>query len=404
MRAAGSARRSGSSSTASHSAAALTRRWHASITFATEAIGTVPVSRIVSELARSVMQGPLPAMLPHGVETPMNKLLVASLIVACGGNEPTPRAVMPTPPTTIAAAPAAEPPPATPPPTVAARPRQDLIPRAVLYGNPERANVQISPDGKHLSWLAPKDGVLNIWVAPIGKLDEARAVTAEAKQRIRQYWWAFTNKHVLYLQDTAGDENHHLFRAGIADGKITDLTPHKGARVQLERLSERVPTTVLVSSNDRDPKVFDLYRVDLLTGRRTMAARNDDRFLRFTSDRDLNARFAEKKLPDGSVQLLASRRAAGKVTWAAFDTIPFEDGETTSVIGLSPDGAALYMNDSRGRDTAALVAIDVATKKQTVLAEDAHADAGDVIVHPTKHHVQAVAFEYIKRAWTVIDK
>src|SRR5688572_26421841 len=67
-------------------------------------------------------------------------------------------------------------------------PSNDLIPREVFFGNPERQNVQISPDGKHLSWLAPKDGVMNIWVAPIGELGKAQAITADATRPVREYF------------------------------------------------------------------------------------------------------------------------------------------------------------------------------------------------------------------------
>jgi hypothetical protein len=39
-----------------------------------------------------------------------------------------------------------------------------LIPREVLFGNPERADPQISPDGSQIGYLAPVDGVLNVWI------------------------------------------------------------------------------------------------------------------------------------------------------------------------------------------------------------------------------------------------
>ena len=105
------------------------------------------------------------------------------------------------------------------PPVAVGHPKADLIPRSVLFGNPERAAVRISPDGKHLSWLAPKNGVLNVWVAPIGKLDQAKAVTSDTTRPIRIYFWAFTSKHLLYMQDVEGDENYHLFRVDLTDGK-----------------------------------------------------------------------------------------------------------------------------------------------------------------------------------------
>jgi hypothetical protein len=134
-------------------------------------------------------------------------------------------------------------------------PSNDLIDRHVLFGNPERANVQISPNGKFLSWLAPKDGVLNVFVAPVGKLGEAKAVTADSTRPVRQYFWAFDNQHLLYLQDTGGDENFHLHRVALATGQVTDLTPLPKVRVQVIGLSYKKPGQILIGLNDRDPAV-----------------------------------------------------------------------------------------------------------------------------------------------------
>src|SRR5262245_9813353 len=137
----------------------------------------------------------------------MKKPLVLVLLAACGGGtaatkpDPAPGPVAETPPPSPQ--PEAQPEPAPPPaPVAVGKPKTDLIPRTILFGNPERANVQLSPDGKHLSWLAPKDGVLNVFVAPVGKLEEAKVITAETTRPIRGYFWPFTSKHVIYIQDT----------------------------------------------------------------------------------------------------------------------------------------------------------------------------------------------------------
>ncbi len=80
----------------------------------------------------------------------------------------------------------------------------DLIPRSVLFGNPDRALVRISPDGRHIDWLAPRDGVLNVSIAPRDNLDSARAVTQDTGRGIRFFAWAHTSEHLLYIQDQGG--------------------------------------------------------------------------------------------------------------------------------------------------------------------------------------------------------
>ncbi len=320
------------------------------------------------------------------------------ILAACGG---TPTLVVPPAPPDPKPDPLPKPEPITPPVVKAVgKPRMDLIPRALMFGNPERVAVRLSPDGKQLSWMAPKNGVMNVFVAPVDKLDQAKAVTDEKIRPIPGYNWAFTGKQILYQQDVGGDENYHLFKVDIADGKTTELTPSKGARAELAGLDPKKPNTVWVTINDRDAKVFDLYEYDLATGKRTLVIQNDDGYGGFTLDNANKVRFANKKNPDGSTALLVRD---GK-TWKPFDTIPFEDAETTNIAGFSPDNKSIYLTESRGRDTAAFVELDLATKKTKVLAEHPKADVGGVIVHPTKHTIQAISFDPGRVTWKILDK
>ena len=106
-----------------------------------------------------------------------------------------------------------------------------VIPRSALFGNPEKTQARVSPDGKYVSFIAPKDGVLNVWVGPRTDPSAAKAVTNDTKRGIRQHFWAYDNKHVLYLQDEGGDENWHK-RHQTADlrGRVALVT---GGRVKI---------------------------------------------------------------------------------------------------------------------------------------------------------------------------
>ena len=111
-----------------------------------------------------------------------------------------------------------------------------LIPRDVLFGNPEKADPQLSPDGAHLAYLAPLEGVLNVWVGPVDG-DVFRPVTRDTDRGIRAYFWAHDGEHLLYLQDVGGDENWHLFKVHLERGTIEDVTPlpHNGCRPRKRR-------------------------------------------------------------------------------------------------------------------------------------------------------------------------
>ena len=275
----------------------------------------------------------------------------------------------------------------------------ELIPREALFGNPERANVQLSPDGKYLGWVAPLDGTLNVWVAPADDLSAAKAVTRDTARGIRSYFWSYRHDTLLYLRDSGGDEDFHLYAVDLASGESRDLTPFEKTTAQVVGVSDRHPDTVLVGMNDRDPQWHDLYRVDLASGERSLVEQNTHRIGEYVADADYTLRYATRSRPDGGLDLL---RRAGE-GWEKYDEIPFEDGMTTGYSGLSKDGATLYMRDSRERNTNALFAIDTATGHKTLVHEDPRADVGQGLADPATGKVQAVAVNYLREQWAVLD-
>ncbi|WP_202845128.1 S9 family peptidase [Luteimonas saliphila] len=275
----------------------------------------------------------------------------------------------------------------------------ELIPREALFGNPERANVQLSPDGRYLSWVAPLDGTMNVWTAPADDLSAAKAATRDTARGIRSYFWSYQPDTLLYLRDTGGDEDFHLYAVNLATGESRDLTPFEKTTAQVLGVSDRHPGTILVGMNDRDPKWHDVYRVDLASGERTLVERNDQEISGYIADADFALRYASRARPDGGEDLL---RRTGDA-WEKYDEIPFEDGLTTGFAGLSKDGGTLYMRDSRERNTVALFAVDTATGAKSLLHEDARADIGDSLADPKTGKVQAVSVNYLREAWTVFD-
>jgi dipeptidyl aminopeptidase/acylaminoacyl peptidase len=275
-----------------------------------------------------------------------------------------------------------------------------LIPRKVLFGNPDKAAARISPDGKHLSYLAPVDGVLNVWVGPADNLDAAKAVTKDTKRGIRTYFWAYTSKHILYAQDADGDENWHIYRVDLASGDIKDLTPLPKIAARIQEVSHKFPEELLVALNDRDPQYHDVYKLNLSSGKRDLLQKNDG-FVGFITDDDFRVRFASKFAPDGGNLIL---QPDGQGGWKEFMKIPQEDSLTTRPVGFDKSGKVAYVIDSRGRDTGALNAMDLKTGKVTLIAEDKHADVGGVLAHPTEYTIQAVSFTYERTRWQFLDK
>ena len=251
-----------------------------------------------------------------------------------------------------------------------------LIERTKLFGNPVKANGQISPDGKWLSWTAPRDGVLNIWVAPVDNPDSAKPMTNERERPVRQYFWSPDSRQVLYIQDKGGDENFLLYGVNVATGKQAALTPFKKTRALLIGSSVRHQDRILVGLNNRDPKWHDVYSLNLKTGKLTLVQRNPG-YSGFIADDDLRLRLASKARDDGGTDYY--RITNGVIEKKPFSSVELEDSLSTNPAGFTADGKTLYWVDSRGRDTAALVAQDVASGKATVVAENAKADISNIL-------------------------
>nr|WP_235880142.1 S9 family peptidase [Polyangium aurulentum] len=333
------------------------------------------------------------------------------LLAACaeGGEVPPPMTPPPPPPARTENA--------TPPPATNAdasqqqarpAPRADknLIPRDVLFGNPDRARPQLSHDGKQMSFLAPVDGVLNVWVGPADDLAKAKPVTADKKRGIRFYLWAYDNAHVIYQQDKDGDENWHVYSVDVKSGESKDLTPAENVNARVEATSQKIPGEILIAINDRDKKVHDIHRVDIKTGNKKLVHKNESNFAGFVADDDFNVRLGQRMTPDGGALLVdttAKPKEKGKEP-EPYAVIPFEDSETTYPLSFDATGKTLYMVDSRGRNTGALAKVDFKTKKSAVLVDDPKADVEGFMVHPKTNEVQAVATNYERQKWQVIDK
>ena len=281
----------------------------------------------------------------------------------------------------------------------------DLIPRSVLFGNPERTSPRISHDGSRLGWIAPKDGVLNVWVAPIDESDgvdwaAARAVTDDTDRGIRMFGWAWDGRHLLYVQDVGGDENWRLYDVDLVTGERRDLTPFEKIHAQIIGSSKRRRTEVLVGMNADNPQLHDVYRLDLETGNLVKEIENPG-YAGWVADEDLVVRCALAPLPDGSFDVQV--RDSAEADWRTLMTIPAEDATSSDVVSFSGDGESLLMISAAGADTGRLTRVDLATGATTVLAEDPEADVAGVLLHPDTQDPQIVTILKDRMTYVVLD-
>ena len=279
----------------------------------------------------------------------------------------------------------------------------ELIPRDILFGNPDKSSPQVSPDGTRMAYIAPVNNVLNVWVGTIGQ-DNYRPVTQDTDRGVRFYAWAADNQHILYIQDVGGNENWRLYATHLQSGETRDLTPFEQVQARVVARDKHFPNELLVGLNKDNPQAHDVYHLDLPTGELKQVAQNPGNIVAWVVDAQFKVRGALAASPDGSGSLELLARAGEEVSWDKLLTWDAEDNQTSGPLGFTLDGRSLYLLDSRNVNAGRLVQMAIATGETRVIAEDPDYDVASVMNHPDTREVQAVAFEKDRLEWVVLDE
>ncbi|MFI4999003.1 MAG: S9 family peptidase [Reyranellales bacterium] len=272
----------------------------------------------------------------------------------------------------------------------------ELIPRRLLFAAPERSRVTISPDGSKIAFLAPLDGVQNVWLASLADPATARPLTKITDRDVwYQLYWPYDNRHVVFFREQGGDENWQAHRVDIATGDIRILTPGPGVRSYVQQTSARFPGELLIAHNARDKRYFDVHRVNVATGDSTLLQQNNG-FAELFTDPQFHVRYGIRFRSDGGFDVL-------NMDGSPFRRIEAEDAYTTEMIELADDGRTLYWLDSKNRDRAAIVAQDLSSGRFRVLSKDIYADYGQPVLDPVKRVPIAAPAIYGRRRWQVLD-
>lgn len=276
-----------------------------------------------------------------------------------------------------------------------------LIPRKVLFGNPEKANPQISPDGKKMAYLAPVNGVLNVWVGSVGS-EDYQPVTQDTDRGVRFYFWAADNRHIMYIQDIGGNENWRLYATNLETKETRDLTPFENVQVQIIDHDKHFPNELIIGMNKENPQVHDVYRLDLASGELTRVAENPGNIAGWVVDTQFKVRGAVVAMPDGGNELVV--RDTEQSDWRKIVTWGPDDALNSSPLGFTHDGQSIYLEDSRNVNAGRLLKLNIANGEMTVIAEDSQYDVGRVITNPDTYEIQAVAFFKDRVEWKVLDE
>jgi dipeptidyl aminopeptidase/acylaminoacyl peptidase len=248
-----------------------------------------------------------------------------------------------------------------------------LIDRELLFGNPEIAGAELSPDGKFLAFLKPWHDTRNVWVKRTDEpFSAARLMTTETKRPIPGFLWTRDSSQICYVKDQDGDENYNVYAVdpnatpphGHEAPVSRDLTGLKGVQVHLYSVPKKDPDVAFIGINDRDKAWHDLYRLQISTGERTLIRRNTEQIAGWIFDLNGNLRLAVHVDESGEQQVL--RVDSEKLT-KIFACGVFDECHP---LQFHTDGQRMYFETNKDRDLSALMLMDAATGAMELVESD----------------------------------
>ncbi|MCP3979202.1 MAG: S9 family peptidase [bacterium] len=249
-----------------------------------------------------------------------------------------------------------------------------------FLGNTSYTGLSFSPDGTKVLVSSDSSGVFNAFALPVAGGAPLQLTHSETDSVfVRGYFPG--DERFLYSSDSGGDELDHLF-VRETDGNARDLTP--GEKLKAIFLGwAHDDGSFYVSTNERDPRFFDIYEYERDDYGRSMIYRNEQ---------GLN--FADAS-PDGRLLALAKTITTGDSDIYLYDRdseqlklITEHEGEINhSVAGFTPDGAAIVLRTDADNEFMYLVrqnlesgARDVLLKPEWDVRFAGYSDSGNYLL------------------------
>jgi hypothetical protein len=304
---------------------------------------------------------------------------------------------------------------------------EELIPLKILFGNPENTSPLLSPDGKYLAYLAPSPSeVMNVYIHDFANTafndinstnstgwdkSRDRLITNEPKRGIRSVAWAHDNTTILYMQDCDGDENFHLFAVDITQSSgengiplARDLTPGSNVKAQNIITNYRYPNEILVGTNERNPQIFDMYRCFYKTGEKYLDTINPGDVIGWkVEDTSFEIRGARVRNEEDSSTTIRIRKSADLINSEEIEDTEWKDvfhfpyGEEGGLLDFCPDQKTAYMTSSLGRETTALLKVNVETGETLEeIYSNEKCNVGAVTLDKDSKELRAVSYNYAR--------
>ena len=273
-----------------------------------------------------------------------------------------------------------------------------LIPMKDFFKNPTKSSIQLSPNGEFLAFMQPWENRMNVHVQKIGEDKETR-LTSATERDIAGFIWA-GNERIAFIQDKGGNENFHFFVVDIDGKNLKELTPFEGVRVSLVDDLEDEDEFMLIGMNKRDPRVFDVYRINIVSGELQMIAENPGNVVGWQTDNDGKLRIA-----------VTSDGVNSSILYRAVESDPFKTvlttnfRETLEPLFFTFDNKYIYASSNLGRDKQVIVKYDVANAKELeVIYEHPDVDVSSLLRSKKRKVITGVTFFTDKRGYYFFDE
>ncbi len=272
-----------------------------------------------------------------------------------------------------------------------------VIPLEDFFRNPETANYKISPDGRHFAFLAPYETRMNVHVRPV-EGGEAIRITSDTERDIYSYFW-LDDERLIYGQDRAGDENTRLFAVNLDGSDFMELTP-EGVRAGVVDDLKNDPLHMMIMLNERDPRLFDVYQLNVKTGERELLVENPGNFMGYSTDHAGQVRFT---FATDGVNVRVLYRDDNDSEWDEVIAAPWT--EQFSVLRFTEDNRKVWALSSIGRDKIALVIWDTETRsEEEVIFAHPQVDLYSADFSERDHKLLAVSFLAAYRTYVYFDE
>jgi len=219
-----------------------------------------------------------------------------------------------------------------------------------------------SPDRGRLLVSSNRTGIWNAYAIPVTGGEE-RPLTRSTTNSIFAQSYFPHDERIVFTSDEGGNELTHVYVRNV-DGTTRDVTP--GAKLKAAFLGwAGDDRSFFVSTNERDPRYFDLYDVSADSFTRTLLFRNDSGLTLgpISRDRRFLAAVKSRTTSDADVYLVDLKTGSAK-------NITAHTGQVSNTpTDFSPDGAALLFLSDAGREFASVRRYDLTSGRTTAVYE-----------------------------------